>query len=153
VSLLALNSQSITLMGSRSLRMCCCHCFHAQLSSTETHRTHPNTLHDLPKQAFVTTVPIQPSDIVIAATDGVLDNVFDQKIAQLAQELCVVRIRLEAFQYGSRSLIQIAAAIAQSFLKSLTRMIQSFLLIFFAGADARAAVIRPRAPPRWPRRS
>ena len=33
-------------------------------------------------------IPVLPRDVVIAATDGVFDNLFDQQIAELASQHC-----------------------------------------------------------------
>jgi protein phosphatase PTC7 len=62
--------------------------FPFQLSSLETHRQHPNTQHDKPSQADVSTFYLRPRDIVVAATDGVFDNVFEDDIAQMATQHC-----------------------------------------------------------------
>ncbi len=53
-----------------------------------TRRAFPDTLHDLPRTADTAAIPVLSRDIVIAATDGVFDNLFDQQIAELATQHC-----------------------------------------------------------------
>lgn len=44
---------------------------------------------DVPKSSLQSVVPVQPGDIVVMASDGFFDNVWDEDLAALVQDSCL----------------------------------------------------------------
>eukprot|EP00455_Lapot_gusevi_P052442 TRINITY_DN7984_c0_g1_i3.p1 TRINITY_DN7984_c0_g1~~TRINITY_DN7984_c0_g1_i3.p1 ORF type:complete len:315 (+),score=57.00 TRINITY_DN7984_c0_g1_i3:72-1016(+) len=69
-----------------------------QLSSLATKQAYRGTLFDHPNKADSQTLPLQPRDIVIAATDGLFDNIFDKQIVEIVQKIVSSQPQLDQDQ-------------------------------------------------------
>lgn len=57
-----------------------------------------------PEQSDIYSVPIQEGDIIVAGTDGLFDNLFDEDIELVAHYVSALRRAVEAVSRGALSL-------------------------------------------------